>query len=254
MKRKKNNEIKFDPANYAYMDNPDMTLDGWLWEFERRSEAYKKAYKKLFDKSDFDCDGLLFLESCHFDPSKKWSEVDRVSSYLSKAHPVEVINLKWGHAIPSNDSDPFMFKDTRFELKNGKVTITYSSRHSHPLDTLRHEIGKESIAMALINLDANKADILRIVEDKLDEWKKALKIAPKRAAKITEGKSIWKSYLMVYDMKNENDKLLFREIGSKLYDCFHHARYENDRNVENYYKQAAALIDGGYKTLLPAVK
>ena len=49
MKKKKEIEIIFNPTDYAYMD--EMILEGWLWEFERRSDAYKEAYssyEKIF--------------------------------------------------------------------------------------------------------------------------------------------------------------------------------------------------------------
>ena len=48
---KKKIEIVFNPADYDYLDDPEMPLEGWVWEFERRSDSYRGAYssyEKIF--------------------------------------------------------------------------------------------------------------------------------------------------------------------------------------------------------------
>lgn len=40
----KKKEPQFNPADYAYMDN--MPLEGWIWEFIRRSPTYKTTFEK----------------------------------------------------------------------------------------------------------------------------------------------------------------------------------------------------------------
>ena len=248
MKKKK--EIVFNPADYDYLDDPEMPLEGWVWEFERRSTAYRNAYTELIAKGKTSVTGLIFFEACEFDPSKKWREVDHVTAYLSKANPVKVVNLKWGHVIPSDDSEPFIFKDAQFKAEAGKVTVTYSSRNSHPFDTVRHQMGKETIVMALINLAANNKKIMPLVEDSLDKWRKALKILPKRTSKKSKGISIWKSYLMTYDIVKKHNRVSYKTVGEKLYECFHEKSYKSDRNIQNYFEGAKALVEGEYKSIL----
>jgi len=43
-KEKKTREIKFNPADYDYMDN--MPFEGYIWEFIRRNHEYRKHYRK----------------------------------------------------------------------------------------------------------------------------------------------------------------------------------------------------------------
>jgi hypothetical protein len=249
MKKKKEAEIIFNPADYAYMD--DMPLEGWVWEFERRSEDYKKAFVELNECGKTSIEGLQFLETCNFDPSKRWCEVDQVKAGLSRANPVQIVNLKWGHDIPSEDSEPFTYKDAQFKAEAGKVTVTYSSRHSHPLDTLRHQMGKEFIVMALINLDANNKKIIPLVGDALDEWRKALKIKTKKLPRKQQDSPMWKSWLMVYDIKTANHKLKYPAIGRELEKYFeNHYEYTLSRNIGNYFNEAEKMIDGGYRNLL----
>jgi len=96
-------EMDFNPADYDYMDSMASEVIGWLWEFERRSKAYKEAYSEYVLKGNFgylennpSANRLLFLEDCQYDPSKKWSEVEQVRSVSpSKTNPLKVINLKW---------------------------------------------------------------------------------------------------------------------------------------------------------------
>jgi hypothetical protein len=42
---KNEKKVEFKIADYAYMD--DMPMNGWLWEFIRRSEAYKNRFNEL---------------------------------------------------------------------------------------------------------------------------------------------------------------------------------------------------------------
>jgi hypothetical protein len=76
----KNVIIKFDPADYAYMDS--LPAFGWLWEFERRSRKYKEAYAAEergeggYFKVTSPDKNLMFLTSRQYDPSKTWAELN----------------------------------------------------------------------------------------------------------------------------------------------------------------------------------
>lgn len=318
MKKKKGTEIKFDPADYAYMDKPDMTTEGWLWEFERRSDIYKRTYsfywkrwedykivlaeiskrlrtKKIsmtesenrkkkaeeqyrdqwnkYVKENPRVNELLFFESCFFDPSKRWSEVDHVKATLSRANPVKIMNLKWGNKLPLSGKvyhvkikgkdfcvdmteEPEPLPKVGFKVEGAKGILTYKLEPLHPLDLLHEQLGKEEIIMAIINIKANDSVIRSLLESDLDYWRKKLNISRTREAKkpkkkstlLNRNASLWKDYLIVYD--------LYAECG----DCKAVANillvYDNDKvvysekNIENYQKKAEELIDGKYKTLL----
>jgi len=314
MKKKKEIEIIFNPTDYAYMD--EMILEGWLWEFERRSDAYKEAYssyekiffndhnialvaigKKLYakkipikkaeeekKKAEEQCDKkwnkyvkenplvneLMFFESCFFDPSKNWSEVDQVSTGLSRANPVKVINMKWGNKLPPpskvyyvkiNGKDfpfdttkkPEPFTKADVKVKGGKVILTYDYNNRYPLDLLRKQIGKENILMALIDISASnkEKDILQTLDSLIDKWKKDLKIKTAKSLRKQHETDRRKSWLMVYDLKTANKKLSYTDIGNKLYRHFeNNHEFTLPRNIGNYFKEAEKMIDGGYKNLL----
>lgn len=57
-KPKKNKEVKFNPADYEYMDK--LPLEGWIWEFMRRSQAYKNLYSKIRDLITIERRGRIF--------------------------------------------------------------------------------------------------------------------------------------------------------------------------------------------------
>lgn len=44
----KEKEIKFNPADYDYMDK--IPLAGWIWEFVRRNKGYMKFFKFRYNE------------------------------------------------------------------------------------------------------------------------------------------------------------------------------------------------------------
>lgn len=48
--REESSSIKFNPADYAYLD--DIPLAGWMWEFIGRSPDYIERYKDIKRNSE----------------------------------------------------------------------------------------------------------------------------------------------------------------------------------------------------------
>src|ERR1035437_577520 len=73
MRKEKRKGIKFNPADYDYMDN--MSMPSWRWEFIRRTKDYPAFYEKWHRQMQ-DTDE----ESKNYDPKV-------TEEYLSKYSP-----------------------------------------------------------------------------------------------------------------------------------------------------------------------
>ena len=71
---------------------------------------------------------------------------------------------------------------------------------------------------------------------------------PSQAKRKRKGN--WKLYLMVYDLKTSDPSLTYSKTGDILNDKGI-IKANEMKNMENYYKKAVALINGGYKHFLP---
>jgi hypothetical protein len=255
MKKKK--EIEFNPADYDYMD--DMPIEGWIWEFIRRSEKYKIAYNLRrekygkHEKSDDFAECLRQYEDSFFkshsikpyyseDYKEKWSPGKRfIYSGVSKVHPLKVMNLKYG----TNTKKELLDENEAF-FNDPLIVLTGHTAHSNT----------ENIVMALIDISTPQSvdEILKSLKQELLLWRKALKLSKTRSAKTPRKKAnkliknarIWKSYLIVYDLVDSGKSLEGVSDVLSLSDEF----YSDVKNVENHYKNALALLNGGYRKYL----
>jgi hypothetical protein len=302
-KKRTKKEIKFEPANYDYMDDK-MPLIGWVWEFARRSDEYKKywdKFLKLYDMGNqFDMKkymmnwkpieelklkekesplGTSFLSTS--EPSQKWSKEsdDFYMSELSKSNPIEVINLKWAiyektEVLLSVDKSKAKYGPGYEKVPHAPVDIVedegtrtltyypYSYGAIHPLSRLKPHFGNENIVMALIDLStpASIRKILKSLESKLYEWRKALNLPKVRDAKTSKKYGspstkvkIWKDYLMTYDLRHKGYKI--RDIASILYPKRPHLNPHNAdckicKKIKAHLKEAKKLINKKYKDYL----
>jgi hypothetical protein len=121
-KGSKKKAVKFDPSEYDYMD--DMPLEGWIWEFVRRSDYYKEFHPKVSKlqgsskKKDIAEVTALFKEflDIHFPlmplypPDCKWSDV-KLSPFgyhphKTKLFPLKVVNLGIGYGVDRKYGEP----------------------------------------------------------------------------------------------------------------------------------------------------
>jgi hypothetical protein len=126
----------------------------------------------------------------------------------------------------------------------------------HPFEILYEYQGKPNIVMALIDISASESidDLLKSLKQELLLWRKALKLSGTRSAKtakkitnkLIKNARIWKSYLIVYDLIESGKSLA--EVSGVLSE--HDDFYSDAKNIENHYKGALALINGGYRKYL----
>jgi hypothetical protein len=132
----------------------------------------------------------------------------------------------------------------------------------HPLQHLSRNLGKENVVMFLVDISAPGSinNLLQPIKNEIFFWQKCLKFPKTRAAKtskknenklIKEAK-IWKSYLMVFDLKEQNE-LSFEEASTYLsehFDTKNVEQYGTARKVNRHYDAANAMINGGFRKLL----
>jgi len=206
--------------------------------------------------------------------------------YLSGTEPVKFYNLKWANKIevthnPDGRAEeesriteeimPHAKVIKRYQKKNNKLFLSCNSEQQdkfgkyifltdHPFDAISDHMGKENIVMVLVDIAAPMSidKMLVPIKQNLVAWRKRLKLpgSERRSPKILHGKTknklignapIWKSYLIVYDLK-EQEGLSFTEICKVLeqFDKF----YNEETNVKRHYYTAVKLINGGYKKYL----
>lgn len=61
---------------------------------------------------------------------------------------------------------------------------------------------------------------------------------------------LWRMYLVTYDLKKKNPNLTFDAIAGILSETFDEEALLDARNIENYYRNAIDLIQGGYTKYL----
>jgi hypothetical protein len=284
-KEKKKKEIKFNPAGYKYMD--DMPLEGWIWEFLRRSTLYRNSYidflyfhkhqkslpynevKRYQEKLIKDM--RYFQPFFLYDPRKKWVSANRHRiihlNDLSKFNPVLTINMgKDPNAIKRQGY--FVTKQKRIHLgaktKEGYTIQPENYKSliftSDPSEIVNCFKSQSNIVMALIDISVPESieKLLSNLKRRLVEMRKALKLPKARAVKMAKqnknlllkNNKIWKSYLIVYDLVKKGGS--FEEVSNKLsiYDDKSKNFYRETKNIERHYKSAVRMINSGYKKYL----
>ena len=282
LKKKEKKKIEFNLADYDYMDNT-RPLVGWVWEFMRRSDEYKKFWEtgprsegyKAFWGDEAGNPDIFCVGDKRWvgkDPSEKWTneylELLDLSLHevVSKSKPVDVTNMRWrlkGHYEFGRTFDLDQYSSIKVSSdydSEGIVThVTYWMLHwekSHPFEKLRQVADRPNVVMALIDISAPESikNFLSTIRTELLFWRKRLKLPKVKDAKVSKIKNnelikkakIWKSYLMVYDLLNNGIKPAeATDILSKYDD-----KYSEMNTVIRHNERAKALINGGYKKYL----
>jgi hypothetical protein len=147
----------------------------------------------------------------------------------------------------------YFVEDRPIPPKGNGISLSTYSLEDQPIDILYQHQAMKNIVMALIDISApeNIDDILKSLKKQILFWKKTLKIQSKRSAKtpkkrsnkLLENASIWKSYLIIYDLVCAGKSYNTISDVLSLLDNF----YSDVKNIENHYKNALALINGGYR-------
>lgn len=243
--------IKNLKQEYAYMD--DLTRDGWFWEMIRRSDEYEQTYKKLYTNYTLETQHEMFTlgispcadDTCPYPsqlseeqkegaiifPRPDWRYIDFVQNKQSPpachfATPVRSMDHSMVEKMRSLLLDEGAEQATRklFEL----LSPTF------PEDTLY-------IGVALTSkMNDVLEEIHRILGPRLKKNPTKLRATDK-----------WKYYLIIYDLMKDYDSLNYNDVAGILADIYpEEGRLFDERNVQNYRKNAVFLIEGDYKKYL----
>jgi hypothetical protein len=254
------------PGNYDYMEN--LPMQGWGWEFVRRNKQYIKIFNKLEKLAEKD----VWNDEC----IKMTTEVCRLAfplgpliggrcSGVIKADRKNYIILKrppfTGHeallnkffggdnyhitAIPRPEKRycDFHWISYRPQIPDYKIY--------NPSDFMQkpHEnflYGGKDVFCIVVSKHAKIADLKdRMLAD-------IASILKKNKPKIRQRK--WKYYLIVYDLKQQFNKILsYDELADILRNAYHENEticFDSTRNIINWYDSATFLINGGFKKYL----
>lgn len=241
---------------YAYMDQ--MLLEGWIWEFVRRTKEYRQR-----------CDKHSFSSSIHGDDVIAPIITISLSGINAKQYVVQRISIAAHkllyflfprYAYRYSDFAPnctpkiprvhgiecFTFQEI-VKLNQGSL-LTELGTHDSTEDKVRAAfeclaLGKiEDTLYIGISMNARIADIEKPLGSLIRQHLK------QRQKRVIDKK--WKFYLMVYDLKHEG--LEYNEIADLLSEAYpENEKFSEGKNIGNYHKAALSLIEGGdYKKFL----
>jgi hypothetical protein len=255
-------EKEFNRSDYDYLDR--LPLEGWIWEFIRRNESYRKHFS--LQKKDatypFDCYDLYGLIPYRFYtyPAKnidhknfllitrqlKGKEISAITLYEYFPNPEKrycdfgihkplirgLLNVK----IHDLGNDPFRpdidCNNPEYQKYCCTVVTNYLAIEDDPRSTLYLGISK----------NAKREELEERIKTILKQY-----IKTKRDKSRIRNKE-WGKYLMVYDYKKNNPGILFRKICDYLNLNCNWA--VDEKTLSTYYKKASDLISDKYKEYL----
>lgn len=272
-KGNKKKQIQSNPVyiQYAYMDK--MPLEGWIWEFIRRSKSYRYEYEKVEEavrNSVEEIDKVInhFQEKVaqmnlnvhlHLNdepnlnyflkikegmyipkPQAKYVDISK-GIYIKGTSPLEVASYE------EYTEDEYM-KQRRRVSEGCHVfgEVIFDEYEVDPAIPLVFDLAvptpKDTIYVG-ISRKAKIADIEKHLFPILSDY-----LEP-RKPKIRDDK--WKYYLICYDLRKPKSKFSDVEIVKILADAY--PKQKNlfkERNIDNYFMNALRLIEDGYKDYL----
>jgi hypothetical protein len=255
------------PEDYDYMDT--MPLEGWMWEFIRRNNDYRRLYQEC-RRTDTTYRAYLdkigqITRTVALKPNFSSRKLDRrlffVRHFIGIPNPNASFD-KFGDVKPDIDgfTPVLAFKPREDDLTND----SFSERHSsYILGTVLPP--SANIDTLFIGIDTN-ADI-NFVQDKLKQILGRYLRRREGRGRVRDDK--WKHYLIAYDLRKEKN-LTYDSIGVVLMQAYPEVirkRLVDGRrvpqressessftksNCEYYYTEALKLIDNGYKKHLPS--
>lgn len=283
---KKEKDLKFNTSDYDYLD--DLPIEGWIWEFIRRSKDYKDFYRKwelcqrriskVGRKAGKDT-ALLDEYLSNYYPyaivnpdEKNLYSYDPLLHYgkMSKVTPVKTTNMKYGLAtnkiaeacvIPHPLIKRIAKNQQRvyYTVKYPPVVGDYPDnyfRWYHPIEVLFTHQGQENLIMTLIDISSPGSidSLLEELKASLIEWRKALKLPKARSPKA--GKK--RRNVLIRDAKIWKSYLMVYDLitaegsiekASNVLSGYDDF-YSESKNIENHFNRATALINGGYKKFI----
>jgi len=278
--------VAFDSTEYDYMDK--MPVEGWFWEIIRRSTDYRQAFDK-FQKTILDKVSALSKNSKAVDERWLSIRVREVTKNHIKKVQEMGVHIDWfvtrrkkepntNHLlvirvgvehlmIPRPEIsysdfdddykpgilglDPFVISiwdDLKDLTKPINLTPGAPSEHDEweiasakdCLETLSPTIPEETIYIGI----SRKAKLEDIEKRLLPELREHL---DRKKPRMRDDK--WKYYLITYDHRTALG-YKYGQISDELYEAYKMEELADERTIIRYYKEALALISGGYKDYL----
>lgn len=260
-------ENPLDVVEYVYMD--DMDLEGWMWEFIRRSSDYQDKYTEIintlyedypynvlrkhmpalnkmgiasiswnFNRDEYDdlrSDCFLYAEVASSSPDFRCFEgIPNPSK--------RYIDLKESNEFKNAAQDLHFITGIR-PFKTGFLSnINDGSQYERLIERLAMPVPEETLYVGI----ARTIKIGNLGTYLLPRLKKILE---ERSGRMRMSK--WKNYLISYDLRARG--LTYSQISTYMTRACSEEDDErlcDERNIENYHAQAVTLINGGYKKLL----
>jgi len=287
MKKNEKKEVKFNPADYKYMDA--IPFKGWIWEFIRRSQGYNHLYRKIQDlisierkgqPVDYSTDHKAYtaftsqIEDIGLTPLHETYETQEYGDHTLLCEECR----KKGLSLPTNSSPLIRYGHFIYCFDRSHEpwyfygipdpAIGYSKLRYHP--TIK----------GLSHLKCRSFDDLK----KIPDWvlpsplsilgflspsgilEDTIYVGIRKDAKISDIEKNFvptiKDHLKPKRSRRRDEKwkyylivydlvkgeMSYPEISEILITIYPENRNLFDfRNIENYYKNSLVLIDGGYK-------
>lgn len=268
MKKNKEKKLQFDPADYAYLDKA--TIYDYIIEFLLRNSKVIEDLKVFIGASKNDSADkkkkrleihkkykIAYTSGC--EPAHNEAEL---KAYLrTKKMCLQIKSAVIAYRIFPEDNEENRLKGKKLFERMMKYSAQgdWASAcccNSHlgkwdaeddTEDILECLLGEQDIygyydigdtLLIAVNLNKSKREIEKEIE-------KVLRIHKQRK-KSSVRIDKWKYYLIVYDLKQPN--INYSEIADLLSHAYPTKKHLFDeRNIENYYKTALELVNGGYK-------
>lgn len=230
---------KFTPESikqsYDYLDN--LPTGGYIWEFMRRNANYINFRHRHMDIND----------KSNIPPASENEKKQINDEYRKNYWPMPLLS-------PGQKASKGLFSHINF---SSPVVINLGITTDNVDQIFQNYRGQKSALMALIDISTHLSadELLASIKPAIVFWRKKLGLPKARKAKTPKKKmknflinngSIWKSYLIVYDLHEAG--LEFKEISNLLSKI--DSTYGDDNTVRRHYKAAKKLINDGYKEYL----
>jgi len=252
---------------YDYMDN--MPLDGWIWEFVRRNEEYKKSYSEALSE---------YIEWIK-ETGKSAGKNSRIRWVMYRRFLDKINKENWSRIFPKLIPDPRLgynnihesakplisgpikggtyqeLKQALEDIRESLATMISIQKEEWTIEKMleRHQAyileellpsDQDDACFIAISRTARKDDLKSSVEKIISAYiKKMLPRAPQFR------KDQWRHYLEIYDLHGQVERSI---IAEKYFPHLLNVRpdYRRSKEVDKYYRKAKALINHGYKKYL----
>lgn len=234
---------------YKYLRK--LNLEGYLWEFIRRNEDYKKLYNEFIKYKE------------HF-RKRNWHELPKYKIFYELKMKLKGYGLNYP-LDPSIQANKIIDLKSYFMINQTVEILCMDDHPDRALCWQYIEATGHKVAL-LINLESSERKIISNIKKIFKRAKKAFKVSINnhKVSKIEKEKrkrKDWYEYLIAYDLIKIN-KITIKEIAEilpytrhKKSDLQNHTSGCNEcRKVRRYINKAEQLINSKYRDYIPSPK